>query len=155
MAAKVTVDGLTELRAALKGADDAVDEALAAVYPGIAASETARATMYADGQGAQAQHFSDAFKPTSAKTFAAIGTYGPGIGAIWGSKHHSGWYAEPQYDQDAKGNNPPWVGNDWIVGGPGGPKGLGPVLMLDRPLIEAAIEAAVVSALTGVFGPAF
>lgn len=147
----IKIEGLDELRAALKGVDSGLDKALAGVYPVVSKEETTQARLFAVGTSAQAGHFASSIRSSSSTHYAAIGVVGPGTAAIFGSKKHTGWYAQPKYDQSKAGNNPTWVGTSWEVGGPGGPIGINDAVRFDKERIVSRFEDAVIEA----FGPFF
>jgi hypothetical protein len=65
------------------------------------------------------------------------------LAPVWGTKKRTGWFADERYDGSSKRNNPKWVGNDWKVGGPDGPRGVNPAIAdAEGEIMDAFVEAA-------------
>ena len=71
------------------------------------------------------------------------------LAPVFGTRGRTGWFAAPRYRTGA--NNPPWIGNNWEIGGPGGPRGINPALTNGTEQILDEFEKAAWATLARAF----
>jgi hypothetical protein len=94
----------------------------------------------AAGMGAQRAKAARAIKSSTAKTGIRVRIAGGAgvpfaLGAFWGAKKRTGWYARARYRRSTGRQFDRWVGNTWEVGGPGGPYALNPAIRAQLPKV--------------------
>lgn len=119
------IEGLDEFRRDLRHAADpkAARREFKKADVMIAKEVAPIAAGFARGYGGETAHFAARIRGGATAKGAYLAVNPKGNAAVWGAKKRTGWNARP-VKPGAKAQHPPWVGNTWQVGGPGGPRGL-------------------------------
>lgn len=136
----VHVEGLNELRSALRQVGPEWPKHLRAVHLKIAKRMAVIAAAFARAMGGVQAKAASAIKGRASQRDAKIGVRNSrGIPfaavAFWGAKRHTGWYAKRQY-ASGPAQHDPWVGNSWEVAVAGqGPYAINDALASHSPQI--------------------
>lgn len=125
-AAAVKVEGLKEFRRELRALDRtngnrAWSRELTKAHRDLGQMIATLSAGAAAGMGGPQAHFSGAIRGRGTQVSAKVGVLPRANAAFWGAKKRTGWFGAPRYGQSTGVQHPPWVGNGWTAGGPGGP----------------------------------
>lgn len=149
MADAVRVEGLKELRKALKQAEDpkAWGKELGRANRVVAREVAGWAQAEASSLGGPYAHFASAISGKATQAAARVEIRPVANAVFWGAKKRTGWNA----GHDGAPQHPKWVGVSWEVGGPGGPYALNPAISQHSEVIVDRMAGVI----DGVFRSAF
>jgi hypothetical protein len=114
----VRVEGLDKFVRELRKIDKEYGKRIKAVHLKVAELVAGRAKAAASSQAKPGITKNATQRAAFVKTSA--GRRGDALGAIWGMRRRSGWFAARRYEQSTGRQFRPWVGNQWDPGEQGG-----------------------------------